>query len=66
MSECIGCQQARTQQSIYDQQVINAAKEKANRDGATVSLYRDPEGNLCIVPDDGNWYPVCNQVTPDA
>ena len=66
MSECIGCQQAKTQQQVNDERVIQIAKERAISTGTTVSLYRDPEGTLCIVPDDGNWYPVCRQVTPIA
>lgn len=66
MSDCIGCQQAKTQTKVNDERIIQEAKEKARSTGSGVSLYRDPEGTLCIVPNDGNWYPVCMQVTPDA
>ena len=66
MSDCIGCVQSLTQQKLNDEKIIHIAREKAEKYSAVISLYRDAEGNLCIVPDDGQQYPVIMQITPKA
>lgn len=66
MSDCIGCIQSLTQQKTNDEKIIHIAREKADRYSTVISLYRDAEGNLCVVPDDGQQYPVIMQITPKA
>lgn len=61
---CISCTQAITQQKTNDQKVIHIAQQKANTEQRTVGLYRDEEGNLCIIPDTGGTYPACMFINP--
>lgn len=63
---CIGCNQALTQQKINDQKILDIARARAKDTGEVISLYRDPEGVLCIAPSDGNTYPIIIQITPEA
>jgi hypothetical protein len=63
-SFCEGCLGKITQQKAREQTIIDIAKRKAGEQGSFISLYRNGEGELCIVPDDGQQYPICMQVTP--